>query len=88
MYDIIEATYVQDYEIELRFADNSVGIVDFAEYKNRKGLFESLKDINFFRNFKLDKELNTITWENGLDIAPDTLYIKATGKYPPGLDRN
>lgn len=85
MYDIIKAKYIKDYLIELHFSDNSSGIVDFSGYKNKSGLFKSFSDIDYFRNFKLDEELCTITWENGLDIAPDTLYIKATGKYPQGL---
>jgi hypothetical protein len=86
MYDIIEAKYVKDYKVEFRFADNSSGIVDFSDYKTKPGLFSDFKDISFFRNFKLDAELSTITWQNGLDIAPDTLYFKATGKLPNGLD--
>ncbi len=85
MFDIIEANYIKDYQIEFRFADDSTGIIDFAEYKNKPGLFSEFQDINFFINFKLDENLSTITWENGLDIAPDTIYIKATGRYPNGL---
>jgi hypothetical protein len=85
MYDIIKAKYIKDYLIELHFSDNSNGIVDFSDYMEKPGLFKSFSDIDYFRNFKLDVELCTITWENGLDIAPDTLYIKATGKYPQGL---
>ena len=86
MYDIIDAKYVKDYLVEFHFADNSSGLVDFDEYKTKPGLFSEFRDITFFRNFKLDNELGTITWQNGLDIAPDTLYFKATGKLPKGLD--
>lgn len=85
MYDIVSATYIDKYLIQFKFADNSFGIVDFSEYINRKGLFGSLNDIEFFKRFCIDEELKTIVWENGLDIAPDTLYIKATGRYPNGL---
>ncbi len=86
MFDVVEAKYINDYIIEFRFSDNSSGKVDFAEYKNRQGLFSSLNDINYFKKFKIDNELATITWDNGLDIAPDTLYFKATGKVPDGLE--
>jgi len=77
MFDIVEAKYLNDYIIEFRFADNSVGKVDFSEYKNRNGLFSSLNDLNYFEKFKLDKELATISWDNGLDLAPDTFIFQS-----------
>ncbi len=88
MYSIVSAKYLESYKIALKFEDDSEGIVDLTEYHSKKGLFEPLKDIDFFKEFYIDKELGTIVWSNGLDIAPDTLYIKATGRYPNGLQRN
>lgn len=85
MYDIVKAKYIKDYLIELHFADESKGVVDFSIYKNKPGLFKDLNDLTYFQKFYLDEELNTIAWENGLDIAPDTLYIKATGRIPDGI---
>lgn len=74
MYDIINAKYLKDFLIELEFSDSKKGIVDFKEYSTRKGLFEQLKDIEFFKKFFVNPDLGTICWENGLDIAPETLY--------------
>ena len=51
MYNVVSAEYLDFYYVKIKFEDNSEGIVDFSEYKNRKGLFEAFKDIDFFKNF-------------------------------------
>lgn len=70
---VVKAKYVKDYEIELLFNDGKKGVVDL---KNELWgeVFEPLKDIEYFRNFEL--KLNTISWKNGADIAPEFLYEK------------
>ena len=40
--------------------------------KNRGGVFKPLQDINYFKNFKIEN--NTLSWENGADLAPESLY--------------
>jgi hypothetical protein len=76
MIEIIHSEYVKDYVLKLFFSDNKVAVFDFTEYTKRNGLYSDLKEVDFFRNFEVDKELGTIVWSNGLDIAPDTLYNK------------
>ena len=76
MYDILSAKYLKDYLIELEFSNLVKGIVDFSEYTNRGGLFNSLAEMDFFRKFYINNDIGTICWENGLDIAPDSLYSK------------
>jgi hypothetical protein len=36
-------------------------------------MFEPLKDINKFKSFQVDPELETLVWENGADFAPEFL---------------
>ncbi len=40
------------------------------------GLFSELKDIMMFQTAKV--ESGTVTWKNGLDICPDTLYLESS----------
>ena len=78
LIDLKVAEYLGDYRIRLEFEDGKTGIVDFASYKDRGGVFKKFKDLNFFKNFKVDTELGTLTWSNEIDIAPETLYCEAT----------
>ncbi len=77
MIDVVNAKYIKDYLIEIEFSDSKKSIINFEEYCNRKGLFEQFKDIAIFRNFSVNPDIGTICWDNGLDIAPETLYSKA-----------
>lgn len=83
MQDIIEAKYVLGYKIELTFEDGEKGIVDFSEYKSYGGVFEPFNDLEYFKRFKIDEETKTLVWPGDLDIDPEVLYHKATGKPLP-----
>lgn len=69
---VIDAEYMNEYKIRLRFNDGTLRIVDLEPYTLRGGEFERLKDKAYFRNFFID--LNTLCWPNGADIAPERLY--------------
>jgi hypothetical protein len=79
IHDVVAATYKGDYQIELRFDDGASGIVDFSGYLDRGGIFSRFKDIDFFKQFKINEDLGTLTWQNEIDLAPETLYAQATG---------
>jgi len=68
---VVSAKYVDGYRIRLRFNDDSEGIVDFGSWLDGP-VFEPLKDPDYFVRFFLDG--GTVTWPNGADIAPETLY--------------
>ncbi|GJQ33536.1 MAG: hypothetical protein HBSAPP04_23750 [Ignavibacteriaceae bacterium] len=80
-YEVISANYLQDYKIELRFRDGTTGIVDFQVFLGKGRLTQPLLNKDFFRCFKVNADLGTLVWENGYDIAPDTLYYLVTGKH-------
>ena len=79
LHDVVSATYQGDYRIELEFDDGLRGIVDFSKYLESGGVFERFKDLEFFHNFKINNEIGVLTWGDEIDIAPETLYAKATG---------
>jgi hypothetical protein len=82
--DVVCAVYKGDYKIEVMFEDGAGGIIDFSKYSNRGGVFEKFKDIEFFKNFSINKELGVLTWGDGeVDIAPETLYAEATNSPLP-----
>mgnify|MGYP006280826897 CR=1 FL=1 len=72
---LIEAEYLRDYTIHLRFADGTEGDVDLSQELYGE-IFEPLKDIELFRQFTVHPEFHTLCWPNGADIAPEFLYEK------------
>ena len=81
--DVISAKYIDGYKIELIFDDGKKGIVDLSRYLKRGGVFERFKNIEFFKNFTVNKELGIIAWQDELDVSPETLYCEATGSPLP-----
>jgi len=72
-YDVIEARYVRDYVIWLKFRDGTSGEIDL-ESELWGEVFEPLKDLAFFRQFSVHPELETLVWPNGADFAPEFLH--------------
>jgi hypothetical protein len=78
IHDVVSAEYRGDYRIELCFDDGRRGVVDFAKYLDQGGVFERLRDMHYFRQFRINEELGVLTWEGNIDVAPETLYADAT----------
>jgi hypothetical protein len=70
---VVGAEYQTGYKILLSFSNNESIIVDLqgAIFLDQRKIFEPLKDLNYFKSFKI--RLNTITWENEADFAPEFL---------------
>ena len=81
--DVISANYMGGYKIEVIFEDGATGVVDFSKYLSKGGVFQKFKDIEFFKDFKINEELGVITWGDEVDIAPETLYAEATNSPLP-----
>jgi hypothetical protein len=70
-----EAKYLHDYVLWLRFNDGAEGMVDLKDELHGE-VFEPLQDIERFKVFRVDPDLETIVWDNGADLAPEFLYDK------------
>jgi len=73
---VVNAKYVDGYRIEVSFNDGRKGIADLADTLHGPA-FEKLIDKSEFRRFAVDKELDTLVWENGADLAPEYIYYQA-----------
>jgi len=70
--EVIDIKYLGKYVYSIKFDDGVEGNFDFSEYLTRGPVFQALKDNKVFS--KAMVEGGTISWPNGVDIAPETLY--------------
>ncbi|MFZ9737097.1 MAG: DUF2442 domain-containing protein [Prochlorotrichaceae cyanobacterium] len=68
--------YLEVYRLSLRFSDGRTGVADLVG-SLEGGVFEALKDPSLFKQVRLDEELGTVQWPNGVDFAPEFLYFLA-----------
>ena len=74
--DVTGVEVVGDHRLRLTFEDGTVGSVDFSE-REWRGVVEPLRDPAYFAHVRIDPEAGTITWPNGVDMAPEPLYADA-----------
>ena len=67
------AEYLNGYRLRLTFEDGRVGELDLED-QLWGAVFEPLRDIAQFKDFRIDPELHTIVWPTGADLAPEYLY--------------
>ena len=78
---ITNARYLEDYKVEVSFNDGRKGVADLADAL-KGSMFEPLKNKSLFSRLIVDKELDTIVWSNGADLAPEYIYFQAFKKEP------
>lgn len=71
---LIDATPLEGYTVHLEFADGLAADVDLTYLVGRGPVFEPLRDIEYFRQLRIEEFGTTIEWPNEADIAPETLY--------------
>ena len=72
-YHVMSAEYVTGYVIRLKFRDGTVGEIDL-DRELTGPMFESLRKIESFKQFRVDPEFHTLVWANGADLAPEFLH--------------
>ena len=73
---VVEVRPLDGYRLWLRFQDGVSGVVDLSA-ELWGPMFEPLKDQALFAQVSVHPELDTVTWPNGADLAPEFLYRSA-----------
>lgn len=81
MKNIKKICSVKPYKLTLEFDNNQVRIIDLeADFKKwsqtPQSKFRQLLNPEEFAKVKLNKEMECIYWENGIDLCPDVLWEK------------
>lgn len=74
---MVTATVSDGHTVHVCFEDGLTADVDLSYLLDYGGVFEPLRDPDYFRRLRADSEVGTIVWPNQADIAPETLYAKA-----------
>ncbi len=73
---ITQATPVGNFRVDVTFNDGKRGIADLSEVVQH-GIFTQLSNPVEFAKLYVDKELETVAWPNGADLAPEFVYFQA-----------
>lgn len=84
LVDVTNIKLLGGYNMLLSFDNGQTGQVNIQDIIKFEGVFAPLKDYKYFAEVKVNHDIGTICWQNGADIAPDTLF--AAIKTPHSLD--
>jgi hypothetical protein len=73
MHFVRKAAYAGGHRLLLTFEDGDERLVDLGPHLDGQ-IFEPLKDLAYFRGFRVNEDLETVVWENGADFSPDFLH--------------
>ena len=80
---IVEARPLENYRLWLRFSDGYEGIADLSALAG-KGVFTAWNTPGNFAKVKTT-DFGAVAWGDEIDLCPDDLYLRATGKRPEDL---
>jgi hypothetical protein len=80
MYKIREVKMLSHYKLDLTFDDGTKGIVDLSGLVG-KGVFCLWLDYKAFEHVRIGSS-GELVWNDQIDLCPDALYLKITGKKP------
>ena len=80
MFQIVEVRVLPGYRLWIRYRDGVEGEVDLSDLAGR-GVFAAWNERRFFEDVRID-ESGALAWGNHLDLCPDALYLRLTGKTP------
>jgi len=71
--NVTYADYKVGYKVFLTFNNGESVLTDMEDtiFSDSRKIFKPLRDIEYFKSFKI--RLNTITWDNEADFAPEFL---------------
>ena len=81
--DVVDVKCCDDFTLQLTFEDGKSGVLDCKPIIAKGGVFSKLRDPKVFRRATVNRELGVVTWDDEVDIAPETAYSLATGSPLP-----
>lgn len=76
----IDVKPLENYRLWVRYSDGSEGVVDLSDLVG-KGIFALWNDYREFQRVTIGPG-GEIAWGDQIDLCPDAIYLKITGKQP------
>lgn len=73
LYKVISVAVSGSHKLLVDFDDGSRRDIDFLPVLKGE-LYGPLRDLELFKQVKIDPEVNTLVWPNGADFDPATLH--------------
>jgi hypothetical protein len=83
MQKVAKVKALPEYRLALEFEDGVSGTVDLSALVG-KGVFALWRDRCAFENVRIGSS-GEVVWGDEIDLCPDALYLKVTGKKPEDL---
>ncbi len=80
MRKITQVEVLPGYRLQSTFDDGSAGAVDLSDLAG-KGVFTCWSDTAAFAQVRVGS-FGELVWGDQVDLCPDSLYLKVTGKEP------
>ena len=79
IYLVKKINGVEPFKLDLLFNTGEIKTIDLDQKlrdwsKSEDSKFKELLNPDYFMTVKLNSELDTIYWDNGIDFCPDSLY--------------
>jgi len=78
MKQVVNVMPLSGYRVEVTFGDGVRGVADLSDIAG-KGVFAAWSDRAVFESVRIG-DTGELVWDGGLDLCPDSLYLKITGK--------
>jgi len=79
----IEVKPLDNYRLWVKFSDGVEGVVDLSEFVG-DGVFALWSDYREFEKVHIGPS-GEIAWNDQIDLCPDAIYLRITGKNPEDL---
>jgi hypothetical protein len=80
MVKITKVSVIKNYHLEVVFDDGVCGVIDLSDLVG-KGVFTLWSDPHIFEQVQIGS-FGELVWLDKIDLCPDSLYLKVTGKKP------
>lgn len=80
---LIDVKPLDNYQLWVKYADGTEGVVDLSSLVGR-GVFALWNNYREFQKVHIGPG-GELAWSDDIDMCPDAIYLKITGKKPEDL---